>query len=691
MRPPVLVLLVATFLFFPTLSNAQLWTGILSPTRAADWTNAGIRGGVPSVTNVCTTLGTAGQSSSFSQSVSSSQIQSAISACSSSGGGVVFLNTGTYSIGSEIDLASNVVLRGNGPMNTLLVFSANAAGSNCGLDSEVIGFCGGQNNASSPQNLVSWTGGYNQGATQVTLSSTGGLSVGQLLILTQADDSSDTGNYFVCSTTSCSQEGASGQTGITTNGVNHVQMEWKLVTAISGNTVTISPGLYSPQWRSSQSPQAWWSSTLVNNAGIENLTLDATNSSLNNSTNVMFYNAYGCWVKNIRSLYSESNVQTGYQPGRNHVWMVYSAKNIIRDSYFFGTREAATLSYGVETWMTGDDLVENNIFQGVVNGLLIGQCEGCVFAYNFGTNASNNNTSFQIPTPSFTHDGGTAYNLFEGNQGTGGLEDNIHGTHNMHTYFRNLWYVVENNPPKQSQMQAAEVSAYARYMNYVANVMGNTLVTNQYQVAAPSSNNCNTVVFSFGWDDSGCQNTYSHPNDSLAQSTSLRWGNWDTVTNATRWCGSSSDTGWASVCGSTSEIPTGAPSYPNSIPTLGDTGSGQGALPSSFYLSGKPSWWVFPSGNASTPFPAVGPDVTGGNFVAQGGNTYAGHAYLIPAANCYINVMAGQYTNWSATTQGSILSFDANNCYGTGTAASSPAPPSTPPAAPTGLSATVVQ
>jgi len=691
MRSRVLFLLATTFLFFPTLSNAQFWTGILSPTRAADWTNAGISGGVPNLTNICTTLGTAGQSSNSSQGVSASQIQSAINACSSSGGGVVLLNAGTYTMNSEVDLASNVVLRGDGPMNTLLVFSGNAAGGNCGLNTELIGFCGSSNNTGNPQNLVNWTGGYSQGATQVTLSNTSNLSVGQLLILTQADDSSDTGNYFVCSTTVCSSEGASGQTGITSNGSNHVQMEWKLVTGISGNTVTISPGLYSPQWRSSQSPQAWWSNTLIKNAGIENLTLDATNSSLNNTSNVMFFNAYGCWVKNIRSLYSESNVQTGYQPGRNHVWMVYSAKTIVRDSYFYGTREAATLSYGVETWMTGDDLVENNIFQGVVTPLLVGQCEGCVYSYNYATNASDNNPGWQYPLPVFTHDGGTAYNLFEGNQGTGFLEDNIHGTHNMHTYFRNWAYIVENSPLKTGgNEQAFSDAAYARYMNYIANVLGNPQVSNQYQVAVPSTGNCSTVIFSFGWDNAGCENTYSHPNDTTVVSTAMRWGNYDTVTGATRWCGNSGDTGWGSVCGSSSEIPTGAPAYPNSVPTVGDTGAGQSVLPASFYLTGQPSWWQFPGGLANTPFPAVGPDVTGGTAVVEGttASTYAGHAYMNPAMNCYVNVMGGQYSNWSDNTLGPTLSFDANNCYGSG---STSTPPAAPPAAPTGLSAIVVQ
>ena len=51
-------------------------------------------------------------------------------------------------------------------------------------------------------------------------------------------------------------------------------------------------------------------------------------------------------------------------------------------------------------------------------------------------------------------------------------------------------------------------------------------------------------------------------------------------------------------------------------------------LPPSFYLTGKPAWW------GSMPFPATGPDVTGG--IGPGG-----HSYGNPAQACYLMVMGG--------------------------------------------------
>jgi len=150
----------------------------------------------------------------------------------------------------------------------------------------------------------------------------------------------------------------------------------------------------------------------------------------------------------------------------------------------------------------------------------------------------------------------------------------------------------------------------------------------------------------------------------------LRWGNYDTVTNAVRWCGNSSSPGWTTTCNSTSEIPTAGVTYINGNPVPSST-----TLPNSFYLSGAPSWWAFPNGTPS-PFPAIGPDVSGGTLTA-GTSSLGGHAYPNPAMNCYFNVMGGP-----SDGSGSFLtSFNGTTCYGGG---GSSAPP-----APTGLTAVV--
>jgi hypothetical protein len=121
-------------------------------------------------------------------------------------------------------------------------------------------------------------------------------------------------------------------------------------------------------------------------------------------------------------------------------------------------------------------------------------------------------------------------------------------------------------------------------------------------------------------------------------------------------------------------------------------------FPPSFYLSGPPSWW-----STSIPFPAIGPDVNGGNLGICSGtlNTaghysgvaaltssqcspgpaltasqWGGHVNAIPALACYLNVMNGPPDG-----SGKALTFSAASCYGSGGGGA--------PQAPTGLTAVV--
>ncbi len=73
------------------------WSGILAPTRAIDWSQAGVVGGVPNRTTICQTLGTPGESPSYAQNVTAAQIETALRTCAGTNG-VVYLNPGTYTI-----------------------------------------------------------------------------------------------------------------------------------------------------------------------------------------------------------------------------------------------------------------------------------------------------------------------------------------------------------------------------------------------------------------------------------------------------------------------------------------------------------------------------------------------------------------------------------------------------------------
>src|SRR5437867_6511943 len=72
-------------------SHAHTWSGISDPSRAIDWSNAGIPDGIPHRTTVCATL---------NPGVKAEQINRAIAACPA--GQVVYLSAGTFHLSTGI-------------------------------------------------------------------------------------------------------------------------------------------------------------------------------------------------------------------------------------------------------------------------------------------------------------------------------------------------------------------------------------------------------------------------------------------------------------------------------------------------------------------------------------------------------------------------------------------------------------
>jgi hypothetical protein len=634
--------LISLLLFFVTSSQAQNWTGILDPSRAIDWSHVGIPGGIPD----------AGWSQCGSTiapySGSATAINNAIANCGS--GQYVHLGTGTFNLSSGINFAghSNVALRGDGPMNTILVFSSGSFcySGNCDVllgassnvydgSSNITPPCGGGN----ASNCATWSSGYAQGTTQIALSNLGSNTptVGTLLILDQANDTSDPGGLIQCDSTAsgvCSGNG--GSFGRTVGGVQYSQEQVVIVTGVNGNTYTITPGVYANNIRSSQSPGAWWNSGLLTSSGIENLTLNHSNSSV--ISGEVFYDCYQCWMKNVRSLNS----------GRNHIWIIQSSEVVIRDNYIFGVQSGGgEESYGAEAMESSDCLIENNIFDQISSPIMFDDVSGFVVGYNMSwDNVFSNPNFMQASYPS--HDAGNYMNLFEGNYFNGLDADNQHGASPLATVFRN-WLPGNQPAPynKTEQTQSFGVDAINRAWNIIGNVLGTPGYHNNYEASPLTSNaNCNTSIYGIGWGSvaAGCGNPgpgeAASGNDPTVVTSMMRWGNYDTVHSSVQW--------------NPAEVPTTGIKWVNGNPVPANHN-----LPNSFYMSGKPSWW------GTMPWPPIGPDVTGG----QGPG---GFAYQTPAYVCYLN---GSFTN-------GMLNFDASNCYGSSTSQQPPAPP-------TGLNATV--
>ena len=586
--------LLSGLLLLPMCQSAYAQTpSVIDASRRIDWSRAGVTDGIPNRSTICATL---------NPGSTAAQINSAIAACPA--GQVVKLNAGTYNLSSGIDFnaKSNVTLRGAGADQTFLVFTA---GVTCGGMGGDVCFRGAQlNNTDSPGNTANWTGGYAPGTSSITLSSTANLRAGSLLMLDQLDDSSDGGEIFVCQAAGvCSTDGPGGAGR---NG--RAQQQIVKVTGVSGNTVNITPGIYMPNWRSSQSPGAWWSSGLpIVGSGMEDLSVNHAGSPSVRS-GIYFFNAYDCWIRNVRSLNSN----------RNHVWLYQSAHVTIRDSYFYGTLNAASQSYGVEAYMTSDSLVENNIFQHITAAVMVGgSTTGSVFAYNFAIDDYYAVSPSWMQASYYMHAAGNSFLLWEGNEGPGTNSDTVHGTADFVTLFRNVLAGWE--PGKTQQTVAVHIYAYNRYYNVLGNVLGRSGYHNRYESAPPSGTNGHTSIYTIGWSGNGGTTAGSIPNDTRVKNTLFRWGNYDVVTNAVQW--------------TAAEVPSGLTRFSNPVPS-------SQALPSSLYLSSRPPWW------GGMPWPPIGPEITGGDNAN-------GHAYQTPARICYD----------SSSRTGGILNFNAARCY----------------------------
>jgi hypothetical protein len=601
-------------------SCSASWCGIIDPTRAVNWSSAGA-GAIPARSTICSTL---------TSSATSATINAAIAACPS--GQTVLLSAGTYTITAGIDFAghSNVTLRGSGPTQTILTFTGDTScggngGDICAEPASPL-YLGSAAVLPGGANAATWSGGYAQGATSITLTANAGLpAIGQAIVLDQLNDASDTTGVFICDVNPTCQLNGAGNTNGRVTTTTRSQQQIVTVTNIAGSTFTISPGLYANNWRTGSTPGAWWQ-TMVSGIGIENMTVDHTSSTVGQA-GIFLYACTGCWVKNVKSI----------SPKRNHVWIYLSNNDTVRDSYFYGTQNTSTQSYGVEPFEASDMLVENNIFQHIAAPILFTQGMGGAIGYNYATDNYYTGSSAWLLASLPSHGAGNQMSLMEGNEFNSIDCDDIWGSGATKTLFRNYLSGRGYNGTTLTTQNTNPIglNAYCRGFNIIGNVLGTTSYHTIYESYTPNTvtaGNCEVSIYQLGYAATECGNNSAAgvSNDAVARNTLFRWGNYDSVNAAVQW--------------NSSEVPTTGVTYisGNAVPA-------SHTLPASFYLSAKPPWW------GAMPWPPIGPDVSGGNIANVGG-----FAYLTPAARCYLSIMNG-HTDGSS----GVLAFDANSCYNT--------------------------
>ena len=513
---PILVCLPLSSHFAPIAVKARVHaqgsstsTDVIDPARRIDWSRAGVPGGIPRRAD--------GSCASLDARATAADINNAIAACAN---GVVNLAPGTYNLSAGVTFrgSSNVTLRGAGPEQTILKFTGTDPCGGLWANVCVIGSSVWSGNIPAA-NIRNWTAGYARESTQITLDSTAGLSVGSVIILDQMNDTADGGGVVVSDAMGkfSLEGGAPGRPG-------RAQQQFVQVAAVNGAQVTISPGLSMPNWRTSQQPQVWWWGDTASMIGVENLTVD--HSGTTETSGIGFQNAYNCWVKNVKS----------FNANRNHVWLNQAARIEVRDSYFYGTKNAASQSYGVESFTSSDDLIVNNIFHHVTTPIMLGPNTGSVFAYNYMTDMAYYIPTWMMPGIVGGHDAGTGMILFEGNSGNGFSMDLYHGTGSYATVFRNQLTGSEPGKTQWGNTTPINIWAFNRYVNVVGNVLGTTGYHRVYEDSvAPSATRGwpERSVYVLGYSGAGEYQPLG--TDTLVMSTLLRWGNYDYATNHAHW------------------------------------------------------------------------------------------------------------------------------------------------------------
>jgi hypothetical protein len=486
-----------------------------TPGGRGSWSGvAGVPGGVPNRTTIYTTL---------AAGASLSTAQSAINSCPSNQ--VVQLSAGSYnwSSGTLYIYNNGVTLRGAG---TSTVISGTIE----------IGHWQYWNNMhSSPAsgNHVNVTSGFEQGSSNLTVASTSGYSVGQLIILDQLNDNNTTlsGNEGVTGYAYCS-------VAYPTDGRDRAQHQVSRIAAINGNVITLSDPVYMPNYTAALDPEVWrFPDQPTVMSGVENLRLNGL---------FRIHNSYSCWISNC----VVANNWSAYGGDNGFLRLLWSGRCAIQRCIVTTSDDAvSTEDYGIEPRVCSGLLVENNIVNNIGLAIQISGCSGSVFAYNYLTNVVSGGNWMSA---GFLNHGGFPYmNLCEGNVMPSFGLNNTDSPSGYNVCLRNWCQGIDQRRAVFGNIQAVEINGTNRNCSVIGSVLGTPGVSYASYIDGP---NCSggKRIYSLGFWAPEC----STPYDLVTSNTLVKAYNWD--------------------------------AYHNGIVADGYTA---GDIPASYYLSSRPSWF----------------------------------------------------------------------------------------------------
>ncbi len=412
------------------ISRAEL----IPANRLFNWqagVNVGVPGGIPtSRTTVINVTSAPYNADNTGSTDASSAINSAIGAAGP--GTIVYLPAGTYRIlyGLSLRNRSDITLRGAGPAQTILdvqVFYGAAI------------FAGADTQWPDNYNTggAAITAGLVQGTTTITVSDPSLFVVGDIAILTESNDPT--------------------LPVVDVNAHNRSRGQLSRVTAKNGSNLTLFPALH---WTlgSGRSPKAHPLLAKVANVGIEDLTVNLTNTT--SPFGICLQQADRCWIKN-----ANINGQSNYG-----IYMLYAFESEVRHCDIRNRKTGGTNGAGILMERSTSTLMEDNILVGVFPHMEVNfMSTGNVFAYNFCEDSSvYGMVGCSIDSNHGPHN---SFNLYEGNIAPNIQCDGYFGSTSDDTVFRN-WF--HGTSPTADNRQPVLLQRFTRNYSLVGNILGKT-------------------------------------------------------------------------------------------------------------------------------------------------------------------------------------------------------------------------
>ncbi|MBK7586316.1 MAG: hypothetical protein IPI67_39785 [Myxococcales bacterium] len=540
---------------------------------AGTWESAGVEGGIPNRTTNCADVTKAPYNADPTGAADAAPaIQKAIDACPD--GQVVFVPAGKYKIGSLIKLPSAITLRGAGSATVFDVVTSTAVR------------IGGLGPWPPPKVNDSYRTPITSGATRasktVDIADTSGVEVGKMVMIDEEDDP----------TLVWTKNGSSGR----------YRASMHRVEAKTATSVTFRPPLPIDFVKS---PQLSWFPDLTELAGVEKIKFVGNGS--NPGQFIQIESSWNCWVFDCEFTAMPSKT----------VVVDWSAHIELRRIYMHDQANGGSNSEGLDflTDVSFSLIIDNicvaagfpqiNIGDGGANPNYSGGF-GNVIAYNYAVDAyytdppTSTNAGKMPHDISTNHSPHSQYNLVEGNFIGKFGADGYHGSGSHTLLYRNR-ITGAASWPHVTNLTAIQIDR--RNLNYsiIGNVLGRPGKPPSFEYAT-TNNWTGSTIYRLGYPDIGNDGfNGTFPPTALASSdggprdlycerttapngTTLIEGNWTSAAGKVDW----------------------------SVPSE--------ALPPSFFLAQKPSWF------GSLAWPPV--DASG---------TPADDPSIIPAGYRYVN------------------------------------------------------